>query len=249
MCKLSIITINYNSYEGLKKTVESVIGQSYKEFEYIIIDGGSTDGSAEYIIKERDNFDYWVSETDNGIYSAMNKGILKATGEYLLFLNSGDLLLDKNILNNIVLNFKEKALYYAPIYLEQDKGTRKKVDYPLKIDEKFAFTNTICQQAVIYHFSVFNDNFFDEELEYISDWKMHFTLFKRKINFIHFDMPFAIYDLNGLTSRGETKYRAHKERLKVQFSEFSFYFFKYYGRNWRVCFKLIKYYSNRFFGN
>ena len=72
---LSIITINYNNINGLKRTVESVINQTYKDFEYIIIDGGSTDGSAKYISEMSDKFDYWVSEPDKGIYNAMNKGI------------------------------------------------------------------------------------------------------------------------------------------------------------------------------
>ncbi|PXY44078.1 glycosyltransferase family 2 protein [Flavobacterium hydrophilum] len=239
MLRLSIVTINYNNREGLKKTVESVINQTYTEFEYIVIDGGSTDGSVEYLHNQNQNLNYW-SEPDTGIYNAMNKGIVKATGEYLLFLNSGDALLNDEILKNIALNLDQKAVYYAPIYLDQNNETKKKVEYPLNIDEKFAFTNTICQQAVIYHNSVFKNNFFDEKLKYISDWKMHFVLFKAKINFIHLNIPFAIYDLNGLTSKGETKYNAHKERLKVQFLEFLFHFLKYYGTNKRVLFRVLK---------
>ncbi|SHG93074.1 glycosyltransferase family 2 protein [Flavobacterium defluvii] len=241
MSKLSIITINYNNREGLKKTIESVANQINTEFEYIVIDGGSNDGGREYLQSQAQNLDYWISEPDSGIYNAMNKGILKAKGEYILFLNSGDILLDdQEILKKVIFNLNEKAVYYAPIYLEYDNGARKKIEYPLKVDEKFAFTNTICQQAVIYHASVFENNFFDEKIKYISDWKMHFSLFKKKNNFIHFNIPFAIYDLNGLTSNGETKYNAHKERLKVQFLAFPFYFFKYYGTNLRVLYKVVK---------
>ena len=124
MTKLSIITINRNNAAGLRKTIESVVSQTYTDFEYIIIDGASTDGSVE-VIKEYAEATlpcgeglgerlYWVSEPDKGIYNAMNKGILKAQGEYLLFLNSGDWLVDKdviksfidlNIINDIVNNF------------------------------------------------------------------------------------------------------------------------------------------------
>ena len=85
MYKLSIITINFNNAEGLKKTMESVFSQSFNDFEYLIIDGGSTDGSVE-IIKQNKKINYWISEKDNGIYDAMNKGILKSFGNYLLFL-------------------------------------------------------------------------------------------------------------------------------------------------------------------
>ena len=98
MLKLSIITINYNNLEGLKRTVESVVNQTWHEFEYIIIDGASNDGSAAYIESQSHHFDYWESEKDSGIYNAMNKGIKVATGEYLLFLNSGDHLFNDSVL-------------------------------------------------------------------------------------------------------------------------------------------------------
>ncbi|CAM3670590.1 glycosyltransferase family 2 protein [Flavobacterium chungbukense] len=238
---LSIITINRNNAEGLKKTIESVASQSYKDFEFIIIDGGSTDGSQQIIIDHEKHISYWVSEKDKGIYNAMNKGISKATGDFILFLNSGDSLLeDEEILKKVVLNLQNKAVYYAPIYLENNNAIKELVEYPIMIEEKFAFTNTLCQQAVIYHLSVFDNNFFDENLKFISDWKMHFNLFKNKIAFIHFNVPFANYDVYGLTSKGETKYKAHKERLKTQFLDFPFYFFKYYGTNKRVFLRLLK---------
>ena len=86
---LSIITINYNDFSGLKKTVESVIKQTYSNFEYVVIDGGSTDESYKYLQEKKDSFSHLVSEKDAGIYNAMNKGIRAAKGEYLLFLNSG----------------------------------------------------------------------------------------------------------------------------------------------------------------
>ena len=91
--KLSIITVNLNNCDGLKKTIDSVVAQTFKDFEWIVIDGGSTDGSKELIEQYAEHFAYWVSEPDKGIYNAMNKGIKVAKGEYLLFLNSGDFLL------------------------------------------------------------------------------------------------------------------------------------------------------------
>ena len=111
--KLSIITINYNNCDGLKKTIESVICQSYNDYEYIVVDGDSIDGSREYIIENENgwnskrksevninNFIFkWISEPSNGIYNAMNKGIEIAGGDYCLFLNSGDYLYSKNVLS------------------------------------------------------------------------------------------------------------------------------------------------------
>ena len=100
--KLSIITINYNNLAGLRKTVESVLAQTYREFEYIVIDGASTDGSAEYVRAQADKLTYWVSEQDTGIYNAMNKGVRAATGEYVLMLNSGDFLVDEYVVERIL---------------------------------------------------------------------------------------------------------------------------------------------------
>ena len=99
--KYSIITVNFNNRDGLRKTIESVIHQTCRDYEYIVIDGGSTDGSVD-VLKEYDkNIDYWVSEPDKGIYNAMNKGITQAHGEYLNFMNSGDCFYDKNVLENL----------------------------------------------------------------------------------------------------------------------------------------------------
>lgn len=102
--KLSIITVNLNNRDGLQKTIDSVVAQTFKDFEWIVIDGGSTDGSKELIERYSDHFAYWVSEPDKGIYNAMNKGIKVAQGEYLQFLNSGDWLWNKDILQEVLFD-------------------------------------------------------------------------------------------------------------------------------------------------
>ena len=88
--KLSIITVNYNDAIGLERTIKSVISQTFRDFEFIIIDGGSTDKSVEIIRKYEKHIDYWVSEHDGGIYCGMNKGLRQAHGEYINFMNGGD---------------------------------------------------------------------------------------------------------------------------------------------------------------
>lgn len=102
--KLSIITINFNDHLGLDKTIQSVINQTFKDFEYIVIDGASTDGSVDVIKKFAVKLTHWVSEPDTGIYNAMNKGTRLAQGEYCLYLNSGDFLAADDVL--------EKAFSY-----------------------------------------------------------------------------------------------------------------------------------------
>lgn len=102
--KLSIITINYNDKNGLEKTIKSVIAQSFKDFQYIVIDGGSNDGSKDVIETYKKDLDVAISEKDSGIYNAMNKGASYAKGEYLLFLNSGDELYDDTVLSQVFSN-------------------------------------------------------------------------------------------------------------------------------------------------
>ncbi|WP_373940767.1 glycosyltransferase [Polaribacter sejongensis] len=120
---ITIITINYNNLLGLKKTMQSVFDQTYKDVEYVIIDGGSTDGSKEYILDNAEKLAYWVSEPDNGIYNAMNKGIAKATGEYLLFLNSGDFLCDNYVLSKFSLELKDADIYYGNLIKVRQNGS------------------------------------------------------------------------------------------------------------------------------
>ena len=99
--KFSIITVNFNNKEGLHNTIKSVINQTFRDFEYIVIDGGSTDGSIDILKKYDKYINYWISEKDSGIYNAMNKGISKANGEYLNFMNSGDCFYALDVLEKV----------------------------------------------------------------------------------------------------------------------------------------------------
>ncbi|MBT8324244.1 MAG: glycosyltransferase, partial [Winogradskyella sp.] len=130
--KLSIITVNFNNAEGLKKTVDSVTAQTWKDFEYIIIDGSSTDGSTEVIKANKNIIDRWVSEPDEGVYQAMNKGISMANGEYLLFLNSGDHFYKDDVLEKFHKELKEQDLIYFNLNVVEGKKDFIK-EYPEKL--------------------------------------------------------------------------------------------------------------------
>lgn len=121
--KYSIITINFNNRDGLRRTIESVVNQTYRDFEYIIIDGGSIDGSVDIIKEYADKIDYWVSEPDKGIYNAMNKGITMAHGEYLNFMNSGDCFFDKERLQKIEdLNSDSDIIVGKDLHIDSKSG-------------------------------------------------------------------------------------------------------------------------------
>ena len=202
MPKLSIITINYNNLEGLKRTVESVVNQTWQEFEYIIIDGGSTDGSATYIKSQKEHFDYWVSEPDKGIYNAMNKGIAKATGEYLLFLNSGD-----HFYNNEVLQVNHKHIAgYDLVYFDLEMigvNLTKTVSLPNNLRFSDMFFQTLPHPSTFIKKELFTIvGLYDESLKIVSDWKFFIlALFKHKCSYKKVEVTVATFYLGGLSSQ------------------------------------------------
>lgn len=153
MQKVSVITVNFNNKPGLERTLKSIVAQTCRNFEYIIIDGGSTDGSKEVIkdfqrISGLPNFKY-VSETDSGIYDGMNKGISMARGEYLLFMNSGDCFSSNNVLDL----FCNKQIHTADLivgrqhYIRNGKKSVCRRTYAEEVDEQFLISNTLPHQA------------------------------------------------------------------------------------------------------
>ena len=157
MQKLSIITVNLNNAIGLRKTIESVVNQTFTDFEYIIIDGGSTDGSVDVIREYSEKITYWVNEPDKGIYNAMNKGIKIAKGEYLQFLNSGDFLIDNRVLKSIFdLERNEDVLYGEAVLGD---NLEKKIKFPPSpkiIDHEYFWTNTLTHQSTLIKRTLFN---------------------------------------------------------------------------------------------
>jgi len=109
---ISIVTVVYNDADGLEKTIQSVLSQTYKNIEYIVIDGGSSDGTVEVIQKYESHIDYWVSEPDKGIYDAMNKGSERATGDFVNFLNAGDFFFEETTLHKVITKIDERDKVY-----------------------------------------------------------------------------------------------------------------------------------------
>lgn len=169
--KYSIITINYNNREGLCKTIKSVVNQTYTNFEYIIIDGGSTDGSVEVIKQNADKIGYWISEPDKGIYNAMNKGIAQAHGEYLLFLNSGDCFYDTQILENTAHLCTDDIIVGRVADIDSN-GQRTSYSIRFRNISMFLFFNTtLPHQGCFIKRSLFYQHLYDETLKIVSDWK------------------------------------------------------------------------------
>ena len=169
--KYSIITVNYNNRDGLRKTIESVIHQSCKDFEYIIIDGGSTDGSVD-VIKEYDaQINYWVSEPDGGIYQGMNKGIRKAQGEYLNFMNSGDCFYDNDVLEKVNnYQFQADFIVGKDYHFDAISGQGHASIQPTRTTMIHFFMATLDHQSSFIRRNLFNDSPYDENHRLVSDW-------------------------------------------------------------------------------
>ena len=173
--KLSIITINYNNNEGLRKTVQSVLSQSFRDFEYIIVDGASSDGSVssiEELTCRHTAFSCsWISEPDTGIYNAMNKGILRAQGEYLLFLNSGDYLVGNHVLESVFSQECTGDLLCARCYVSE-KGRRVWTSplVPEHITVGWLYFNGLMHQSTFIRRSLFETvGMYDESFRWLAD--------------------------------------------------------------------------------
>jgi glycosyltransferase involved in cell wall biosynthesis len=221
MIKISIITINYNNLIGLKRTLESVTGQSYSNFEYIVIDGGSTDGSKELLEKYADKISYWVSEPDRGIYHAMNKGIEKASGEYLLFMNSGDLFYGNEVLRENIDAIKNVDLiYFDTLIIDENKEYVKVFRSDLSID--YLFNDTIPHQGTFIKKTLFQIvGLYDESLRIVSDWKFFLlALIKYNCSYKKIEKILSIYYLGGMSSKKENQSLNNSERNLVLATEF-----------------------------
>lgn len=172
--KYSIITISYNNKEGLRKTIESVINQTFRDFEYIVIDGGSTDGSLDILHEYNADITYWVSEPDKGIYNAMNKGISKACGEYLNFMNSGDCFYDNGVLQKIADSNLDTDMIIGKDYWYNPKtGKDFATILPLKLDMFTFYKGSLPHQSTFFKQTLFREEKYDETLKVVSDWKFY----------------------------------------------------------------------------
>lgn len=202
---LSIITINYNNCEGLKRTIDSVVGQSFRDFEWIVIDGGSTDGSKELIEQYADHFAYWVSEPDKGIYNAMNKGLKVAKGAYLQFLNSGDWLIDENVLQDFANASFSADIVDGDIHLIYDD---REVDAPAPESVGFDY---IVQHGTIWHPCAFiKKTLFDkcgaynESYRIISDWEFFMkSVVLHDASYEHFKRIVACFPVDGISATND----------------------------------------------
>ena len=208
--KISIITINYNNKIGLENTILSVISQSvYDIVEYIVIDGASTDGSVDVIHKYKPQLAYAVSEPDKGIYNAMNKGVSHATGDYLLFLNSGDCLHDNTVVERVLSQLVGDLVIGQVMMVPEKCVAWADIKFPLTL-WGFVEGGPVPHQGTFIKRSLFDQELYDERYKIVSDWKffMNQVVFKQcTVTPIH--LIIADFESGGISS---DKYACDLER-------------------------------------
>lgn len=217
--KLSIITINLNNREGLKKTIDSVVSQTFTDFEWIVIDGGSTDGSRELMEQYESRFSYWVSEPDKGIYNAMNKGVLKANGDYLLFLNSGDYLSSSTVFSQFIELQTEEDYVCGNVEVEVD-GEYEILKSPERADFGFFFRSSLPHQASFIRKRLFETyGLYNEENKIVSDWEIGLrSLVMGTAKYKHIELTVCFFDLTGVSSQQEFKVVRDQEQRRFYLS-------------------------------
>ncbi|MBL4663077.1 MAG: glycosyltransferase [Flavobacteriaceae bacterium] len=206
---LSIITINYNDALGLERTISSVLEQRYTDFEFIVIDGDSKDGSVDVIKKYEEKFAYWVSEPDSGIYNAMNKGIAASKGEFLLFLNGGDLLTS----NTALQNFISHPSFQGDIIYGDYKFEKGKKVYPDTLYPAYFMKTSLPHQSTFFRKNVFEQlGNYDESYRMGGDRDFFIRAYlSGQFEFVHVPCFSAFFNLDGISNN-----EAHQKQKKEE---------------------------------
>jgi glycosyltransferase involved in cell wall biosynthesis len=223
--KITVITVIFNNKDLLEKTIKSVINQTYSNIEYIIIDGGSTDGSIEIIKKYEDKIDNWTSEPDKGIYDAMNKGIKRATGEYINFLNAGDVFYNGKVLEKVAASldscknkfFCGRTRKIYPKYRTFTCKTMQRLKYGIMPSHQASFVG---RQVLL------DMGNFDLDYSSSADFDFYCRFFKKGGEVSFSDIIVADFLAGGMSSRKEISYFETYRVIKKHFG--NCYAYRYY---------------------
>ena len=220
--KLSVITICYND-ENIERTCESIVNQSWQDFEWIVIDGGSRKEIIDIINKYKDRIDKFISEKDNGVYNAYNKGLNLACGKYVNFLNSGDNYRDKDVLKTIFENkyYKDDILYGDMMAIDISSSKKEELyPSPKQISDKFFITSNIFTPCTFAKKELF-DKFgqFDEQYKIVSDFDRWIVFQKNGATFKYVPCTVADFYMDGLSTSKKFK-ATHVEERKIVYKKY-----------------------------
>lgn len=213
--KVSIITINYNNAIGLEKTIKSIVSQNSTDFEYLVIDGNSSDRSLDIIKENESRIDFWISEPDSGIYNAMNKGIRQAKGEYILFVNSGDVIQEQADIRKITDQISgEDIIYFNLEITDASSGISYIKNYPDQLDFKYFAEDALPHTAsFIKRELLVNYGYYSENMKIASDWAFFMdAVCLSKCTYKHVNETFSTFFIDGISSDAGNKQLLKSER-------------------------------------
>jgi len=211
---ITIITVVYNTQRYIRQTIESIITQSYNYIEYIIIDGGSTDGTVDIIKEYESHISYWSSEPDDGIYDAMNKGISKATGDYIAFINADDWL-ERNALEEVVKVAREGSVGYIYGDLNQIRDERV-VGVHVADLGRYRQNTPIGHQALFVQSKILKEIPFDTRYKIMADYDSMVKLIKMDIPHRYIAKPLANFRKEGFSDISNPD----RDRFLIQYRHF-----------------------------
>lgn len=230
MKRFSIITVCLNEANSIRATCDSICRQSFRDFEWIVIDGASTDGTLEILKEYSSSIDLLVTGSDTGIYNAMNNGASKATGDYLIFMNGGDCFASSEALQ-LVSQVKEAQMLYGDVYLgDTSCGVET---YPDVVESGYMLRKMIPHQATFYQRTTFKAaGGFDESFEIAADYDLYVRLFELVgITHQRVPHPVAIFDLEGISNNKHFRQLRKRENHRIR---------KKYFKNYRCSLKCLR---------
>lgn len=206
---ITIVTVSYNAASTIERTILSVVHQTYSDVQYIVIDGGSTDGTIDIVKKYSNRISYWVSEPDDGIYDAMNKSISFVKGDWILFLGADDMLHSESMIELVSQYFTNKtAIYYGNVLFQPSK-----LLYGGVYDQLTIIKKNICHQAIFYPKSVFDKYHYDTKYKIYADYNLNIICFgDSSFTFQYID--FVIAEFYELGASGTFKDEAFKKDFR-----------------------------------
>ena len=201
--KISVITVVRNAAGELEKTIKSVLGQDYPLIEFIVIDGASSDGTVEVIWTYAGQMDCWISEPDQGIYDAMNKGLAKATGEWVIFMNAGDVFFNSQVLSSVFnQDLNDAQVLYGDSIAQYPafKALRKALP-----QEDIRKGMICCHQAMFFRSSLIKGKAYQPDLFFSADYEMVLRLFHSGFKFRYIPETIAVFDTRGISNRKMVK--------------------------------------------
>lgn len=229
--KISIITVCLNAKDTIEETLLSIINQTYKDIELIVIDGASTDVTLEIIDKYKDKISHFVSEPDSGIYDAMNKGIKAASGDFIFFLNANDVFYNEQALQKVAdaltKNKEIKILFGDVEYISKDKKTSQILRFNSIKDDFSLILGNICHQSIFYHKSLFEEfGLYSNQFKIYSDWDFNIKcLVENKVPAIYLPLIISKFQLGGICSSEKNKLICSREKkglVKKYYPDFYF---------------------------